>query len=193
MIIDYASRTLSNAVWGLPVACVTVVQKAWYTGVGVGATLVSSILLGLNDDVNKETDSCLLHSNDLAIVPYRAICRVINPDYSGHSDGVGIFHRIFATRFLQLAVTTSYSRSFFSRHVISRLAYVAFGAAAIPTRIADFALGVIFGVIAVVPFLARIERLNTLALVHLNSTAVVQDVSMALRGFINPNQFVLKT
>ncbi|MBS0637145.1 MAG: hypothetical protein JSS12_06515 [Verrucomicrobia bacterium] len=191
MIVDYATKTVGNVVCGLPVACASLIKNSLYTLCGVGGAIVSVVSLGLIKRVNDETTWLLDHSKEIVTVPYKAVSRVINPYYEGHSDGTGIIAQTVATPFFRAAVAASYSNNFFSRHVVSRLSYAACGVLSIPTRVADFALGVILGAVAVVPFLARVERINTQALIHLSSTEVIADVCRCIRGVVNPNQFVV--
>ncbi len=189
-VTNYACRTAENIVVGIPKAGISLAENAFKTAVGVVASAVSVCTLGLIERVNSFADTAYF-SDDLVTIPFKAVGRVINPDYAGNSDDIGIFTKTFAVPFLRGANRAGYSENFFVRHVVSRMAYGLFGAAAVATRVADFALGCILAAVSIIPLFARVETINTLALVHLASTAVIGDVCRAVRGVINPGQFVV--
>ncbi len=189
-IENYACRIVENIVVGLPEAGINVASSAYKTTVGVAMAIVSICTLGLIERVNS-TARAAYFSHELVTIPFKAVGRIINPDYAGHSDDTGIFTKTFALPLLHKAILASYSDNFFSRHIVSRIGHGLFGAAAVATRVADFALGIVLATVSIVPLFARVETINTLALVHLASTAVIGDACRAVRGVINPIQFVV--
>lgn len=190
-IVNYVGQTAENIVLGLPIAALKVGVTSLETAGGVAAAAVSVATLGLFDSINRFANKAYTSAN-IITTAFRAVGRVINPDFRGHSDGAGIVTQAVAGPIHAIAMNTSHKPNFFAKHVISRIAYGLLAVTSCATRTADFALGILFGAVAFVPLFARSETVNTLALKHLSSTAVVGDITRAIRGVINPDQFVYK-
>ncbi len=187
-IAQYTSKTAENLVLGIPKAGLHFTKAALYTATGVAASIFSALTLGLSKKINDKADNAC-YSKVLITLPFLAVGRVINPNYQGHDDGDGIFTKTFAQPISIKAQEASGSKNFFTRHVISRLAYAASSVVTFAARVADFALGIILAAVSVFPLFCRVETLNTLALKHLSSTQLIGDLCRNVRGIINPQQF----
>ncbi len=190
-VLGYAVDTVINATVGVLEGVLNSVWNAAKTVIGVGASALSIVTLGkfskINDVANLTDKSMnILHPT------YQAVGLVANPKFSFGEvkSALGVVTARVAAPIFRKAERAAESESFAAREIGARVAYLAGAAVSIATRVADLALGVLAAAFSVVPCLGRAEKVNNFAMQYLLSSAVVHDVCVGLRGFVNPQQFV---
>ncbi|MBA3239407.1 MAG: hypothetical protein H0T62_13840 [Parachlamydiaceae bacterium] len=191
-IVNYASDTFFAVVVGVPHALVDCASHTGKTAIGVAATALSVLTLGLVEPINDWADMTV---NAIPILPriYHAMTQIVNP---GDSDPSTIrmedafFTSKIATPIFDIAMEAASDEFFLNKHIISRGAFVLGTLVAIVTRTADLILGLIVAAISIIPCFGRVEEINIFARNQLAFFGVIHDVCAGLRGLVNPQQFL---
>ncbi len=160
---------------------------------GALATAASVATAGKISAINRFADRWPHASRGVIEIPFTAIIGLLNPSYDpmkldfNRHNGLltsGVTNPIFDNAKLLAAQPKP-----LTRHIASRFTFLGGIVSAVVTRIGDLALGVILGA-ASIAFLGRNSFLNDVARIHLQSTGLIADIFMGLRGIINPQQFL---
>ncbi len=193
-VVRYSVHTALNLAALPPAAACVAAAGAIYTSVGIVATALSILTLGKNRAIN---NVAMWTVNSLYILPkpYEAIAAVVNPtvkmpEIDDNTEIMGVITKRIACPIFEAAKRSASSSNFFTRHVVSRGAFALGAVAAAVTRSADLALGLIAALFSIVPCLARVDRVSHFAFRHLMALVVINDISVALRGVVNPQQLI---
>jgi len=159
------------------------------TSVGLAATVGSVATLGIVPFINKQANRTI-HSSHLGSKLFRPIMKVINPKFSVATDAAdinGILTRKIAEPIFAFAKDLEDADVFLAKEVLSRAAFLTGALAATATRTVEIVMG-LFGALGSALTLGALENCNTFAIRNLNSTLVLHDLSVGLRGFFNPHQ-----
>lgn len=193
-IENYARATWENLVVEVPVSVYNAGKNAVVTVGGVVASAASLLTAGKIALINNKASEWTKASSALVSLPFVAVAKVLNPDFAlargVNLESVGVCSRTVRTIFTKAALMSREER-FATREVLSRLTFLAGAVATVASRIADFAIGVLAASVSLA-CLGRWKAANSLAFSHLNSTRVVADLCLNLRGFVNPHQFFPK-
>ncbi|MBS0635725.1 MAG: hypothetical protein JSR37_09705 [Verrucomicrobia bacterium] len=190
--VNYVSRTLLNAVVGVPSSVVYAAKQAGTAAVGVVGSVVSVVTAGTFKGLNTIADYTQDAPHVLPTI-YKAIARVVNPNFTVTQEQgrAGLLTDRIARPIIEKAKAQAESEAVTSRHVVSRALFVAGTVASVATRVADLAIGVVAAAVSIVPCFARVQAVNTLAVRQLSSLGgIVHDVCVGFRGIVNPQQFV---
>ena len=158
------------------------------TVLGVVGTALSVLTGGKDKEFNQLAD---LTGKSALVLPllYVRTMQVINPKFkTSEKSTMGVITSKIARPIFRKAGKSSENDKFFQKHVVSRIAYLSGAIVSTVTRTADLALGILGAALSVITF-GAVPKINTFALRHLKSLAVVDDVCKGIRGFVNPQQF----
>jgi hypothetical protein len=196
-IVNYAIDTSYAVFVGAPLGLLESASDTGKTAIGVAATALSVLTLGLVKPIN-DWANMTVHAGIILPRIYHAMTQITNPDDCAFRislptitpRGTFITSRI-ASPIFDMAFNAASDESFLNKHIFSRGAYALGALIAIVTRTADLILGLLAAAISIIPCFGRIEEINTFARNQLTFLAVINDVCTGLRGFVNPQQFLM--
>ncbi len=190
-VLQYISATAYTAVVEVPFGVCEAAFTAGSATVGVAASTLSILTAGASCRLNALANRAAKAS---LILPYLYIpvLKVVNPYARIDCDSRGIVGAHSTGSIFRHAAQAACQRDFLSQHVISRGGYALGATTAVISRVADLAIGLVAAIFAIIPCLGRIESVNNFAVAHLMVFGAVGDVCHALRGVVNPQQFVYK-
>lgn len=199
-VINFMGNVV-NGVARLPGSMGNVVYSTAYTASGIVGTALSVLSLGL---VNKFNHTASFTANASYILPaaYRGVIGILNNeiyDVKDSSGGRGKFRNSAETLFYRANTLASahihVSKNAFINDVIkgiynhlgSRLTYAVAAVAAVVARVADLILGVAAAALSLL-FLGQLTEVNAFALKNLTVFGMIDDLSLGIRGVVNPYQ-----
>lgn len=187
-VLKYISDTTYNAVIGLPCGVVDTAFCVGESAVGVAASALSILTVGASQHCNRLANLTIKTSYILPHL-YIPVLKVVNPHAYVDCNSAGALTSNIAGPIFSVGQRAACQSDFFLRHVVSRISYALGAAVSVASRIADLALGVIVGAIALFPLFGRIDSVNNFAVEQLMVFGAVHDFCAGLRGFVNPQQF----
>lgn len=189
--VNYVGSTIKAAL-SVPVSVFYAAKNAGTTAIGVAGSAVSVATAGMWKGMN---DVAAWTQNGHSVLPtlYIAVAKVINPSFETTKASVktSLITNAVAKPILDKALASAASENAVVRHVVSRAAFLGHLVASVATRVADLAIGVLAAGISIIPCLARVTAVNTLAVRQLSSLGgIVHDVCRDVRGIVNPQQFL---
>jgi len=182
------------ALWvSIPIGILWSMYAATVTAMGVGASFASMITGGTRSELNECADKWTQYAKCIVADPYRFLWTAPMPKISKEErEIIGFVTQKVATPIFVRAMHEAKESDVLHRHIISRSLFFIGGLVATVCRAVDFALGFGAAVVSIMPCLLFSRRINTFAYVQLKSLGVIYDVAAALRGTINPHQFVIR-
>ncbi len=194
VICRYTGNTICN-IARAPVALLASAVALTATGVGVVGTALSIATLGELKEINRVA-SYSYSAKSILVSPYEVTIKVLNPDFQFDSweqvNSGGVMSTRFAKPILGHAYVKSAASNFFTRHIVSRGAYLLGAIVSTISRIADLCLGLVAATISILPCFGRVSTLNHFAQRHLMALALIGDLCLSFRGIVNPQQFLPK-
>lgn len=181
-------QSARNLFVGVPQAALGIAFGVISTSVGIVASVASIVTGGKLAGINRLANETLKNTKYIVSSPFASVIRVLNTKYvSPAAFKEGTFATAISNKVFDKARILTYSNNPLVERLASRVTYLAGAVLSVATRTADLALGVLSGALALTT-LGQSDRINSFALRHLRSTAVVNDVFKGLRGFVNPFQ-----
>ena len=187
-ILKYAYQTAYNAVIGVPCGLFDAGKAAVNTTAGIAGTALSILTVGKSQRVNGWA-SYTRSSFEIFPNLYSSLIRVVYPKAYIDATHKGYVTAYVAAPVFRAALQSTVAPGFIQREIVSRVAMAVATVAAVVSRVADFALGLVGAAFSIIPCLGRVDAVNNFAISQLNSSGVVNDICRGLRGIVNPHQF----
>ena len=153
---------------------------------GILFAVLSFATVGLSKRINKLAGYNLMHSMELIPQIFRSALQIINPKSELDANDIdGFFTQKVVNKYLDLQSDLS-DGNWFKRNVLSRAIHLILIPTSVIARVADFALGVIAAVGAVLT-VGKFEKLNSFAYKNLQVMQIVRDLWFHVLQTINPN------
>ncbi len=185
------SETIAGVVFGIPIGIGIAIYAAALTSLGIFASLLSCITAGTKKEINEFASEYTENAKFLVAYPYRMLWSIQMPKESkDERENTGYVTKNVAVPIFQKALHAAKESDFLQRHLLSRGLFLIAGLVSLVSRAVDFSFGVAVGAVSLFPCLLLSRRINTIAFVHLKSLGVIYDITAAIRGAINPQQFL---
>ncbi len=188
---DMYDSSRGYAIINLPLTPIACIIDIGISATGVAASALSILTGGLNSKINEYANKYTFNCSLILTISYRNVLNILNPNAKFASDviAMGIITEKLARPILQKAGTAAKNESsFLQKHVVSRGAFALSALVAIITRTADLALGLLALPLSFIT-LGTVEKINTFTYKQLLFPALIDEVCVGMRGFVNPQQF----
>lgn len=163
------------------------------TFVGAVGSLAALATLTLNKSAFNFAVRHLSYSNLLLADPFENLLKTINPNAQIHEDKRNGFISAYVIESLHEFAKMTYESdsNALIRHGLARLTYALAAVAAVVTRVADIALGLVAGALALLTF-GAFDQINSIAYKALKAPGVIADLMECGFLFINPGLAALR-
>ena len=178
---------------GIPLSATTTILDTLVGGI---AGLGSILTLGRHKPTNRFHIYNIEVSRVIVVFPYGSLLKVINPSNEFtpktkenriliDSNGDGLVSNFVLPKLKNYARKFAGSENVFKMHVLSRLTFALTAIAAVVTRVADAAIGLVAAAFSIIT-LGLYPSLNNLASRGLQAPEIIKDIYYAAIKTINP-------